>query len=164
MAFMALAPNVESMLTQLAPIFHAFMDRVGPLLDQPVVRLPYSFPLATSTVVGAGVTGQVLDPTSFQNGLEWPMEVHKVKFSQDPQHTFRDWRINIQDQIVNQPMQSNNAMVATLVDDNTGAWSWDFPWTIRPKGGRFVVTVDNLDTVNPITVDLNFVGFLLIPR
>lgn len=161
---MALPPNVESMLSQLAPVFKSFMDRIGPLLDQPIVRIPYSFPLATSTVVPAGQSGFILDPTSFSNSLEWPMEVHKVKFSQDPQHTFRDWRINIQDQIVNQPLQKNDAMVATLVDDNTGAWAWEFPWTIRPKGGAYICTVDNLDTVNPITVDIDFVGFLQIPR
>lgn len=152
------------MLTQLAPVFKGFMDRVEPLLSQPVVRIPYSFPLATSATIPAGQSGFILDPTSFSNSLEWPMEVHKVKFSQDPQHTFRDWRINIQDQIVNQPLQKNDAMVATLVDDNTGAWDWRYPWTIRPKGGAFICTVDNLDTVNPITVDIDFVGYLQIPR
>jgi hypothetical protein len=160
-----LSPNVEAMLTQLAPVFKAFMDRIAPLLDQPVVRVPYNLPLAQSVTVPAGATGFIIDPTSFSYSLEWPLEVHTVKFSQDPAHTFRDWRIAIQDQVVNQPLQkAQSTMVATMIDDNTGAWRWEFPWTVRPKGGALVVNVDNLDTVNPITIDLNFIGYLEIPR
>ena len=159
-----LAPNVEAMLSQLAPVFKGFMDRIQPLLDQPVVRVPYSMPLAQSVTVPAGQQGFILDPTSFSYSLEWPLEVHRVKFSQDPAHTPRDWRINIQDQVVNQPLQKNNSMVATLIENNTGDWKWKYPWTVRPKGGALIVNVDNLDTVNPITVDLSFVGYLMIPR
>lgn len=152
------------MLSQLAPFFKGFMDRIEPLLNQPVVRIPYSLPLANSTVIPAGQQGFLLDPPSFSWNLEWPLEVHEVKFSQDIAHTFRDWRVNFQDQIVNQPLQKNAPMVADLVDDNTGKWIWKYPWTIRPKGGAIIVTADNLDDVNPITVDLSFNGFLMVPR
>ncbi len=55
-------------------------------------------------------------------------------------------------------------MVATLLDRNTGKWPLKFPWVLRPKGGGLTIYVNNLDTVNPIIVDVNFTGFLLIPR
>jgi hypothetical protein len=35
---------------------------------------------------------------------------------------------------------------------------------VRPKGGGLVPYVTNLDTVNPITIDIGFVGNLLLPR
>lgn len=159
-----LSQGAEAMLSQLLPHFKGLMDRIEPLLNQPVVRVPYSLPLANSTVIPAGQQGQVLDSTSFSYSLEWPLEVHEVKFSQDIAHTFRDWRVNIQDQVVNQPLQKNTPMVADLVDDNTGKWTWKFPWVVRPKGGALLISVDNLDTVNPITVDLSFNGYLMIPR
>jgi hypothetical protein len=41
---------------------------------------------------------------------------------------------------------------------------WKFPWTIRPKGGGMNITVQNLDTVNPITVDIDLIGYMLLPR
>lgn len=159
-----LSPAVEAMLTQLAPVFKGFMERIEPLLSQPVVRVPYSLPLAQATTVAAGATNFPLDPTSFSYSLEWPLEVHAVKFAQDPAHTFQDWRITIQDQVVNQPLQKTNVNVADLVDDNTGKWEWKYPWVVRPKGGALNVTVDNLDTVNPITINMAFVGYLMIPR
>lgn len=159
-----LSPAVEAMLTQLAPVFKGFMDRIAPLLDQPIIRVPWVMPLATATSVAAGASNFPLDPTSFSYSLEWPFEVRAVKFAQDPAHTFQDWRITIQDQIVNQPLQKTNACVADLVDDNTGKWVWEFPWIVRPKGGALQVAVDNLDTVNPITINMSFIGYLMIPR
>lgn len=159
-----LSPGVEAMLSQLAPFLSGLWNQLQPLLAQPVVRVPWSMPLTTSTVIPAGQQGFILSATAFSYSLEWPFEVHEVKFSQDPAHTFRDWRINIQDQVVNQPLQKSNSMVADLVDDNTGKWSWRYPWTVRPKGGALIVTADNLDTVNPIVVDLSFNGYLMIPR
>jgi hypothetical protein len=60
-------------------------------------------------------------------------------------------------------MKTQN-MVATLIRDNTGTWELPFPWVVRPKGGGLTVTVDNLDSQNPLTVDIAFIGNLLIPR
>lgn len=161
---MSLSPGLEAMLTQLGPLIHGFMNRLEPLLNQPVVRVPYSLALAESTVIPAGQQGFILNSTSFNNNLEWPIEVHNVKFSQDIAHTFRDWRVNLTDQIVNQPLQKSTPMVADLVEDNTGMLRWDYPWVVRPKGGAIIVLADNLDTVNPVTVDLSFNGYLMIPR
>lgn len=152
------------MLTQLGPLIHGFMNRVEPLLSQPVVRIPWSMPLADSTVIPAGQQGFVLSSTDFNYSLEWPFEVHQVKFSQDIAHTFRDWRVDFQDQIVNQPLQKTAPMIADLVDDNTGKWIWEYPWIVRPKGGAILVKADNLDDVNPITVDMAFIGYLMVPR
>lgn len=156
--------GLAAMLMQLAPTVQSIINRIRPVVDQPVIRFPYNLPLRNSFVVGAGLTGQRMPDTDFIHALEWPFEVHTVKFSQDPAHTFRDWRVSIKDQTFNQDFMKTQAMVALLLSDNTGAWELDLPWTVRPKGGGLTVTVDNLDTINPITVDINFEGFLLIPR
>lgn len=165
---MANEPNqnngLAAQLVQLAPLAQKILTSLKPVIDQPVIRFPYTMPLRTSATVGAGLTGQRLPDSDFIHALEWPFEVNKVKFSQDPSHTFRDWRVLIKDQTFNQDWMKTQNMVATLVDDNTGAWTMGFPWVVRPKGGGISVTVDNLDASNPITVDLAFVGYLLIPR
>lgn len=159
-----MSPGLEAMLVQLGPFVHGLKEKLEMLLDQPVIRMPYSLPLAQGQVIPAGGQNVVLNSTSFTFNLEWPMEVHEVKFSQDIAHTYRDWQVYLQDQTFNQPLQKNASLVADLVDDNTGKWVWRFPWTIRPKGGAMNVAVNNLDTVNPITVDMSFLGFLMIPR
>jgi hypothetical protein len=159
------SPGLSSMMAQLGPLIQRLMGGIAPLLDQPVVRFPYSMPLAASQVIPAGQQGAILNPADFQYSLEYPFEVHEVKFSQDIAHTFRDWRVSFMDQTFNQPLQkANNSLVAGLVDDNTGKWYWKFPWTIRPKGGGMNITVQNLDLVNPITVDIDLIGYMLLPR
>jgi hypothetical protein len=159
-----ISPGLEAMMVQLGPWIHHIKAALDPLLGQPIIRMPYSLPLAQAQVIPPGGQNVVLNSTSFTFNLEWPMEVHEVKFSQDIAHTYRDWQVYIQDQTFNQPLQKNASSVADLVDDNTGKWVWRFPWTIRPKGGAMNVAVNNLDTVNPITVDMSFLGFLMIPR
>ena len=161
----ALSPGLSSMLVQLAPFAQRVMSAIAPIIDQPVMRKPYSMSLSTSQVVAAGAT-VVLTATDFQYSFEWPMEVHEIKFSQDPAHTSRDWRVLLVDGTFNQPLEKaqTGSMVADLIDDNTGKWCWKFPWIVRPKGGQFQIMVTNLDTVNPITVDLAFLGYQLIPR
>lgn len=154
----------ETMIMQFAPYMKSFMDWLGPLGNQPVVRVPYTSPLATSLTIAAGVSNQPLIQTDFQNSLEYPFEVRRVIFSQDPAHTTRDWRFSNMDMTFNMPWQKAPAMVATLIDANTLAWDLVFPWVVRPKGGGLQPFVTNLDTVNPITVDVNFVGSLLLPR
>lgn len=161
---MANQDGLAAQLVQLATIGEHVLDKIKPLIDQPIIRFPYNLPLARTATIAAGQTGLNLPNTDFSHSLEWPFEIRKVKFSQDPSHTFRDWRVNIKDQTFNQDWQKASAMIATLIDDNTGAWILDFPWVVRPKGGGLTVTVDNLDTVNPINIDINFEGFLLIPR
>lgn len=159
------SPGLSAMLAQLGPMIHSWLQKVQPLLDQPVVRFPYSMPLAASQVIAAGSTNAILMPTDFQFSLEYPFEVHEIKFSQDVAHTYRDWRVAFMDQTFNQPLQkANNSMVADLVDDNTGKWVWQYPWVIRPKGGGMNIQVQNLDLVNPITVDIGLIGYLLLPR
>lgn len=160
----AVSNGLAAMAVQYGPLFRSIVDRLKPFLDQPIIRFPYNLPLAVSAVIAAGANNQPLVQSNFSHSLEWPFEVHKVKFSQDPAHTFRDWRVFIRDLVMNQDMAKASSMVATTVDDNTGAWDLKFPWVVRPKGGGLTVFVDNLDTVNPITVDINFQGFLMIPR
>jgi hypothetical protein len=153
------------MLVQLAPVAQRIMQAFAPLIDQPVIRKPYSMSLAQSQVIPAS-SSVVLTPTDFSYSFEWPFEAHEMKFSQDPAHTSRDWRVVIVDGTFNQPLEKaqTGAMVADLIDDNTGKWVWKFPWVVRPKGGQFQIVVTNLDTVNPITVDLSFLGYQMIPR
>ena len=84
------------------------MDRIQPLLNQPVIRFPYNMPLAASQVIPPGAT-QVLTPPDFQYCFEWPFEVPGDFVLQDPAHTFRDWRVAILDQTFNQPWQKGFA-------------------------------------------------------
>lgn len=155
--------GLAAQLTQLAPLAARILVGLKPLVDQPVIRFPYCMP-GRSTVVPAGTYGQRVPDSDFSHSLEWPFEVRKVKFSQDPAHTFRDWQVNIKDQTFNQDWMKASAMVATLIDDNTGVWSLEFPWIVRPKGGGLTVSLDNLDANNPITCNVTFEGYLLIPR
>jgi hypothetical protein len=158
-------PNgLAAMLMQLAPLAKQVLDRVRPVLDQPVIRFPYEIPLARSFTVGAGVNNAPMPQVDFSHSLEWPFEIEKVKFSNDPSHTFRDWSVVIKDQTFNQEWMKTATMVDLLIAENTAQRALSFPWVVRPKGGGLTVAVNNLDTENPITVDINFQGYLLIPR
>lgn len=154
----------DSMLAQLAPYFKPLIDAVKPIIDQPVIRMPYNLTTLQSVVIPPGVSNFPLQQSYFSHSLEWPFEIHKVKFSQDPAHTFRDWRFFNLDITFNQPWMKSSVMVSTLIDDNTGAWELKFPWMVRPKGGGLNPFIDNLDTVNPITIDIDFEGYVLMPK
>jgi len=158
--------GLDAMLAQLAPYIKPLIDRIAPIIDQPIIRYPYNFSNSTSTTIAAGVANQPLLQSDFSNSLEYPFEVKKVVFSQDRSHTTRDWRFQLMDLTFNMQWQKSptGAMVATIVDANTLVWELDFPWIVRPKGGGLVPTVSNLDLVNPITVDIAFKGNLLLPR
>jgi hypothetical protein len=156
--------GLGAMLVQFAPIIKSVADKLKPLIDQPVVRMPYSLGDASSLTIAAGGNGARFPESDFSHSLEWPFEVQRVRFSQDPSHGYRDWRVTITDQTFNQDWMKNALMPAQLVNANTGFWELKFPWIVRPKGGALIVSVNNLDTVNPITVDVSFEGALLIPR
>lgn len=156
--------GLGAMLTQFAPIMKVVLDKLAPLVNQPVIRMPYVLGNATSLVVAASANGARFPETDFSHSLEWPFEVQRVRFSQDPSHTFRDWRASIADQTFNQDWMKTALMPAQLVNANTGFWELPFPWIVRPKGGALIVSVNNLDTVNAISVDVAFEGELLIPR
>lgn len=161
----ALSPGLSAMLSQLSPVVESVLRKIQPVLDQPVVRFPYTMPLSAGMVVPPGQQ-LILTPTDFQYSLEYPFEVHDISLSQDITHTYRDWRIAFQDQSYNQPLQKSitGTLVANLVDLNTGKYCWKYPWTVRPKGGGYQILVTNLDTVNPLTVDISLNGYQLIPR
>lgn len=153
------------MIGQLAYRAQAFMDILRPLVDQPVIRYPHTFSSRTALVMPAGATGVAWVQTDFQNSLEWPFEIERIKPTQDVAHSAQDWRIGISDQVFAQQwFQTQTQLVAGLIDNNTGTWLLKFPYTVRPKGGAFTLTGDNLDTVNPISVNCDFTGYLLIPR
>lgn len=154
-----------AMFTQLAPTISNIMNGLKPLMDQPIVRFPYVIPLSASQVIQPGQTA-TLTPPDFNYSFEWPFEVWKVAFSNDPSHSFRDWRVAFTDQTFSQPWQKSTSgvMVSTLLDANTDKWCLEMPWVIRPKGGGLSIQVTNLDTVNPITVDIALIGKQLLPR
>ena len=158
--------GLDAMLVQWAPYLKALVDRVKPLVDQPIIRYPYNMSVSTSTSIAAGVSNQPLLQSDFSNSLEYPFEVKKVVFSQDPSHTTRDWRFQNMDLTFNMQWQKSptGAMVATIIDANTMVWDLEFPWIVRPKGGGLIPSITNLDAVNPITVDIAFKGNLLLPR
>lgn len=153
-------------LTQLSPTVSRVFKGLQFLIDQPVIRQPQW--LGTSTaggqVIAAGANNVPLLQSDFSLSLEWPFSVRRIRFSNDPQHTFRDWRIVIQDFTFNQSWMKAPIMVDTLVDANTGFLELEVPWIVRPQGGGFQINVDNLDTANPISVNITLHGSLLIPR
>lgn len=161
-------PNITeglaAMAVQYGPLIRGVLDRLAPFFDQPIIRFPFDLPLAQTQSIAAGANNVPLRSSDFSLSLEWPFEFHSIVFSQDPSHTFRDWRVFIRDLVFNQDMQKASVMVATKVDANTGAYVLEFPWVVRPKGGGLNLFVDNLDTVNPIGVDISFRGYLMIPR
>jgi hypothetical protein len=153
-------------LTQLAPNIKRMLDGFRFMIDQPVIRQPYI--LATSAapgqVIAAGAQNVPLLQSDFSHALEWPFEITRIRFSNDASHTFRDWRIMLLDQTFNQQWMKNPVPVDCLIDANTGFWQLPYSWVIRPQGGGQQFNIDNLDTVNPITVNISLHGNLLIPR
>ena len=131
-----------------------------------LIRSPYI--LSTSAVGGAIIpAGQQNVPqllSDFSNGLEWPFEVTKIRFVNDPQHTFRDWRVRVLDQTFNQEWMKNPALVEALVNVQTGFWELPEPWIIRSQGGGQNWFIDNLDTANPIQITIALFGSLLLPK
>jgi hypothetical protein len=92
--------------------------------SQLITREPYV--LATSAVGGAIIAaGQMNVPlllSDFSNSLEWPFEVDRIRFVNDPSHTFRDWRVRVVDQTYNQEWMKNPVMVEALITVDTGFW------------------------------------------
>lgn len=171
---MSMAPGIippqnqglDAMLAQLAPYLKPLVDRIRPIIDQPIIRYPYNMSTSQSVTIAAGVGNQPLLQSDFSNSLEYPFEVQRVIFSQDPSHTTRDWRFQNMDLTFNMQWQKSptGSMVATLIDANTLVWDLKFPWVVRPKGGGLIPSVTNLDMVNPITIDIAFIGDLMLPR
>jgi len=152
------------MLVQVATRMQSVFDILKPLIDQPVIRFPYTMTNKVPLVIPAGAQGVPFVASDFSHSLEWPFEVHEVKPEQDPAHTFQDWRLMVEDQTFNQRWFKTATRIDGLVDDNTGVWRLRFPWIVRPKGGALSLTGDNLDAVNPISVEVTFRGYLMIPR
>lgn len=153
-------------LMQLTPVARRITDGLRFLFDQPVTRMPYT--LGTSAdngaTVAAGARNAVMLQSDFSHSLEYPFEVHRIRFANDASHTFRDWRVRVVDQTVNQEWsKSQTVMVETLVRADTGFWELGFPWIIRPQGGGQQWFVDNLDAANPINVSIVLHGYLLMP-
>jgi len=157
---------LASVLTQLFPRVDRVFRGLQFLVDQPVIREPYwlGTSAAGGQVIAAGATNVPLLQSDFSHSLEWPFSVRRIRFSNDPQHTFRDWRVVINDQTFSQAWMKNPILVDSLIDAYSGFLELEVPWIIRPQGGGFQIYVDNLDAVNPITVGVALHGSLLIPR
>lgn len=162
--------NVEALaqtLTQLVPTALRITNGLRFLFDQPVLRMPYT--LGTSAdngaLVAANARNAVMLQSDFSHSLEYPFEVHRIRFSNDASHTFRDWRVRVMDLNYNMEWsKGQTVMVETLVDANTGFWDIGFPWVIRSQGGGQQWYVDNLDAVNPINISIVLHGYLLMPQ
>lgn len=150
----------------MAPTAGNVIARVSNLVfDASIVRSPYI--LATSAPGGAIIPpGQQNVPqllSDFSNSLEWPFEVTKIRFVNDPQHTYRDWRVRVVDQTYAQEWMKYPVLVESLINVDTGFWELPMPWTIRPQGGGQNWFVDNLDPVNPIQIVIALFGSLQFP-
>jgi hypothetical protein len=159
---------LASVLTQLFPRVDRVFKGLQFLVDQPVIREPYWLGTLGGTVggqiVAAGATNVPLVQSDFSHALEWPFEVNRIRFSNDPQHTFRDWQVVINDLTFSQQWMKGPILVDNLIEANTGFLELEVPWIIRPQGGGFQIYVNNLDANNPINVSIVLHGSLLIPR
>jgi hypothetical protein len=153
---------------QKNPLVEAFLQMAGAAKEIATTydEEPYVFSTETAggIVIAAGRTNVPLIQTDFLNALEWPFKLYRIRFTNDPQHTYRDWRVRCVDQTYNQEWMKNPVMVESLVQVNTGFWELPKPWIVRSQGGGQQWFVDNLDTVNPITVNIALHGALVIPH
>lgn len=165
--------GLAAMALQLTPWLKKIVDRLLPLVDQPIIRVPYSMPLVNKPTGGipAGSTNFVLTQSDFNHSLEWPFEIHSISFAQDDTHTAFDWRVLIRDQTFSQELMKAPVPVGVYAQIDGAPFppysstkKLDFPWVVRPKGGGLMIYVDNLDTVGALNIDLAFNGYLLVPR
>jgi hypothetical protein len=152
--------------TGMAPTPGNVIVRASNLVfDSSMVRSPYilstSAPGGTIIPPGQQNVPQLL--SDFSNSLEWPFEVTKIGFQNDPSHTYRDWRVRVVDQTYNQEWMKNPILVAALINAETGFWELPMPWVIRSQGGGQNWFVDNLDAVNPIQITITLFGSLQFP-
>ena len=157
---------LASSLSQLAPGINRLLKGFRFIIDQPVIRETYILgtALAGGNIIPAGATNVPLPQEDYSHSMEWPFEVTRIRFSNDPQHTYRDWSLTLLDRTFNHTWMKNPIMVDTLIDTNTGFWELAYPWVIRPQGGGMQINVNNLDANNPIAVNVALHGNLLIPR
>jgi len=153
-------------------------------------RIPYS--MAAELAVPPSTFGTVFPEASFLNSIDKPLEVHRVFINLaaqgqptgysfltilDPQPTTLDQRIRISitDFSKNEKFMKAPTIVAALLNQLTGAWELEEPYTIVRSEG-FQVQIDTLDfpgviiinslllpeyvTVPFVRVVLNFQGYL----
>jgi hypothetical protein len=158
-------PNdVASLLTPTAST-QRLLEGLAFLSSAPFDEMPYVMECATpgGQVIAPNARNTVLPTQDYSHSLEYPFRVHELRFSTDAAHTPRDWRVLIKDLSYNQDWMKNPILAADLIAPNTFSWVLRRPWIVRPQGGGVQVYIDNLDTVNPIAVNVALVGVLLIP-
>lgn len=132
-------------------------------------RLPYNLPGELD--VPPSTNGTVFPDVVFSHQVDKPFEIHRVHvnltakgtptgFSTptvlEPQPSTLEERVRlkIQDVGKNENQMKSAALVATLLNRNTGAWDWEEPYTIVRSEG-FQVQVDTDAFPNVITYDAN---------
>jgi hypothetical protein len=153
--------------TQQSPLVQTFQQLAlaAEQINDGYVRQPYI--LGTSALPGAVIpAGQRNVPqlqSDFSLSLEWPFEIDEIRFVNDAQHTFRDWAVRLVDYTYNQEWMKSPVPVESLIRADTGIWKLPRPWIMRSQGGGQNWFVDNLDTVNPITIGIYLRGVLVAP-
>jgi hypothetical protein len=141
------------------------MAQAAKQIKSAFVEQPYVYGTSApgGVVIPAGQQNVPPLQGGFRNSLGWPFKVRRIRFVNDAQHTFRDWRVRVVDQTFNQEWMKNPILVESLIQVDTGFWELPEPWIMRPMGGAQFWFVDNLDTVNPIQVSIALHGTLLAP-
>lgn len=157
---------LAAVLTQLYPRITRLFDGFRFLVEQPVIREHYVMGPANpgGNIILPGAVSTPLQAADYSFSLEWPFQVTRIRLSNDAQHTFRDWALLLQDRTFNHQWMNNPILADGLIDANTGFWTLPEPWVIRPQGGGCQIYITNLDTINPITVNVELHGSLLIPK
>jgi hypothetical protein len=137
------------------------------------MRLPYTMP--GELVLDNGAVGIDFPDGTFLHSVDKPFEVWGMKLSASQlvasipvaapaPDINKFWRVRVVDVSKNYLMTKAAALVATLIDSDTGDWYWRCPYTIVRAEG-FQVTVDNLLSANPgnqLRAEVEFRGFQLI--
>ena len=140
-------------------------------------RVPYTMP-GELVVANAGANVPFPDAT-FQQTTELPFEIHSVILTAsqsvlgvpnyipiaEPAPGIDEfWRVRISDLSKNQLITKNAQLVNTLVERNSRAWYWNYPYTIVRAEG-FDVSVDNLIPAavgNFLRAEITFKGYLIV--
>jgi hypothetical protein len=134
-------------------------------IDDGLIAEPYI--LGTSALPGvvipAGRQNVPLLQSDFSLSLEEPFRVDRIRFVNDAQHTYRNWAVRLVDYTFNQEWMKYPVVVEGLIQVDTGFWELPKPWIIRSQGGGQNWFVDNLDSVNPITIAIYLHGSRLHP-
>jgi len=139
-------------------------------------RVPYT--MHGDQTVAASTSGQLFPEATFLHNIGEPFEIHRVKINvvsldsgADPQADpsngdIRHWiRVTMKSRGGSKMITKNATRLISLVNNETNAWEWEWPYTLEQSEG-FEISLDNNiavgDAAGGVRIELNFQGYLLV--